>query len=115
MSPTTDSIITPSTYKTDTPPTIMKVYLRFNESKILTICRDIDVICDSSLSKVLDASLGFLTNNVIKYCETSSLLDSYTKASVKDELIDRFFSLTILYEGDEISIKEERMIHAVMS
>ena len=88
MSPTTDSMITPSAHKTGAPPTIIKVYLRFNESKILTICHDIDIICNSSLSEVLDTSLGILTNNVIKYCETSSLLDSYTKVSAKDELTD---------------------------
>ena len=88
MSLTIDSIITPSVHKIDTHPAIMKVYLRFIESKILTICHDINVICDSSLSEVLDALLGILTNNVIKYCKTSSLLDSYAKASVNEELAD---------------------------
>ena len=108
-------MITPSLHKTDAPPTIMKVYLRFNESKILIICHNIEVIYDSSLSEVLDASLGILTNNVIKYCETSFFLDSWTKVSVKDKLIEQSFSLTILHEGDEISIREGKMLHTVMS
>ena len=115
MSPTTDSMITSSTHKTDAPLIIMKVYLRFNESKILTIYYSIDVICDLSLSEVLDASLGILPNNVIKYCETSLLLDSYTKASIKEELASRSFSLTILHEEDKISIRKEKILHTVIS
>ena len=87
MSPSADSIMTSSTHKTGASPIIMKLYLRFNESKILTICHNIRVICDSSLSKILDALLGILTNNAIKYCKTSSLLDNYTKASAKEELV----------------------------
>ena len=68
----------------DTPPMIMKVYLRFNKSKILTIYHNIVILHNLSLSKVLDVLLGILTNNAIKNYETSSLLDSYTKVSVKD-------------------------------
>ena len=108
-------MITLSVRKIGTPLTIIKMRLRFNELKILTICHDINVICNSSLSKVLDTSLGILTNTVIKYCETSFFLDSWTKVSVKDKLIEQSFSLTILHEGDEISIREGKMLHTVMS
>ena len=115
MSSTIDSMITLSTHKTDAPPAIMKVYVRFNELKVLTIYHNIDITHDLFLSEVLGALLGILTNTIIKYCETSSLLDSYTKASAKEELADRSFSLNILYEGDEISIIEGKMLHAMMS
>ena len=116
MSPTKNSMITPSVHKTTSTglPSIFKVCLKYNSKWILAMYYSLDLIYDSSTTEVEDKSLGTLTDDVTKYCKLSTLISSSAKKLLETLLLSWVLSLTISCKGDEISIAEGKMLCTLM-